>query len=336
MGASGLRDHIVVCGWRRDGADLIRELQTDEYKQKIVLIHDPERSPADCDVYFVRGSSTNAEDLRRAGTRRGLCGDHLSGERHRRSRHALDLDGPRHRVDRPRGSHRGRGEQPVARRAFPARRGGRAPRRLQVGLAAHGPFGALPGAFLAGHRHRLRRRRLRALPGHAPRGVRRARGGRGIGTAPGRARSDTRRSAAPGPRTPTRAPTSSSRWATTQSWLPRRWARSTRWSRRRPTGSRERCRRCRYRVPCPSKVRPSPPALGVPGAAGGTLALPSRRSGSSSPHPRSSPFSSPSWRSRSASSSTRAGIRSRARSLGFLAGAGGGLLLGLACIFKGL
>ena len=67
MGASGLRDHIVVCGWNATARDLIRELQTDEYKQKIVLIHDAERSPADSDVYFVRGSSTNAEDLRRAG-----------------------------------------------------------------------------------------------------------------------------------------------------------------------------------------------------------------------------------------------------------------------------
>ncbi len=67
MGASGLRDHIVVCGWNATARDLIRELQTDEYKQKIVLIHDAERSPADSEVYFVRGSSTNAEDLRRAG-----------------------------------------------------------------------------------------------------------------------------------------------------------------------------------------------------------------------------------------------------------------------------
>lgn len=67
MGASGYRDHIVVCGWNSTARDLIGELARDEYGTKIVLLHDSERSPADDSVYFVRGDTTNEGDLRRAG-----------------------------------------------------------------------------------------------------------------------------------------------------------------------------------------------------------------------------------------------------------------------------
>ena len=67
MGAAGFRDHIVVCGWNTTARDLIEELRTDEYKTKVVLLHDSERSPAGDGVYFVRGDITSEEDLRRAG-----------------------------------------------------------------------------------------------------------------------------------------------------------------------------------------------------------------------------------------------------------------------------
>lgn len=67
MGASGYRDHIVVCGWNSTARDLIGELARDEYGTKIVLLHDSERSPADDSVYFVRGDTTNEGDLKRAG-----------------------------------------------------------------------------------------------------------------------------------------------------------------------------------------------------------------------------------------------------------------------------
>ena len=67
MGASGYRDHIVVCGWNSTARDLIGELARDEYGTKIVLLHDSERSPADDSVYFVRGEPTNEGDLKRAG-----------------------------------------------------------------------------------------------------------------------------------------------------------------------------------------------------------------------------------------------------------------------------
>jgi voltage-gated potassium channel len=67
MGASGFRDHIVVCGWNTTARDLIEELRTDEYQTKVVVLHDSERNPAGDGVYFVRGDITSEDDLRRAG-----------------------------------------------------------------------------------------------------------------------------------------------------------------------------------------------------------------------------------------------------------------------------
>ncbi|HEU4321082.1 MAG TPA: NAD-binding protein [Acidimicrobiia bacterium] len=67
MGASGYRDHIVVCGWNATARDLIAELGSDEYGSKVVLIDEAERSPAPDWVYFVRGDQTNSADLARAG-----------------------------------------------------------------------------------------------------------------------------------------------------------------------------------------------------------------------------------------------------------------------------
>jgi voltage-gated potassium channel len=67
MGASGYRDHIVVCGWNPTARELIAELGTDEYTTKVVVIHDADKNPAGRGVYFVSGDITNAEDLRRAG-----------------------------------------------------------------------------------------------------------------------------------------------------------------------------------------------------------------------------------------------------------------------------
>jgi voltage-gated potassium channel len=67
MGAAGYEDHIVVCGWNSTARDLIEELRSDEYSEKIVLLHDSERSPAGEGVYFVRGDATNEDDLERAG-----------------------------------------------------------------------------------------------------------------------------------------------------------------------------------------------------------------------------------------------------------------------------
>jgi voltage-gated potassium channel len=67
LGASGYRDHIVVCGWNATARDLIAELQGDEYKSKIVLLAKTDKNPAGDRVYFVNGDSTEGEDLKRAG-----------------------------------------------------------------------------------------------------------------------------------------------------------------------------------------------------------------------------------------------------------------------------
>ncbi|MDX6375328.1 MAG: voltage-gated potassium channel, partial [Nocardioidaceae bacterium] len=67
MGASGYRDHIIVCGWNSTARELIQELSTDEYTTKIVVIHDTDNNPAGEGVYFVSGDITTAHDLRRAG-----------------------------------------------------------------------------------------------------------------------------------------------------------------------------------------------------------------------------------------------------------------------------
>jgi voltage-gated potassium channel len=67
MGASGYSGHIVVCGWNATARELIDELQGDEFGSRIVVLHESERSPAGADVYFVRGDTTSAADLERAG-----------------------------------------------------------------------------------------------------------------------------------------------------------------------------------------------------------------------------------------------------------------------------
>ncbi|WP_392543461.1 potassium channel family protein [Oryzobacter telluris] len=67
MGASGYRDHIVVCGWNGTARELIEELKSDEFDAKVVVLHDTERSPAGPGCYFVRGDATSADDLERAG-----------------------------------------------------------------------------------------------------------------------------------------------------------------------------------------------------------------------------------------------------------------------------
>jgi voltage-gated potassium channel len=67
MGASGYRDHIVVCGWNTTARDLIAELRGDDYTHKVVVLAPLDRNPAGDGVYFVRGDTTSTQDLERAG-----------------------------------------------------------------------------------------------------------------------------------------------------------------------------------------------------------------------------------------------------------------------------
>jgi voltage-gated potassium channel len=73
MGASGYRDHIVVCGWNSTARELVNELNGDDYERKIVLVHDSDKNPAGNDVYFVSGDVTDVEDLRRAGIEEAMA-----------------------------------------------------------------------------------------------------------------------------------------------------------------------------------------------------------------------------------------------------------------------
>lgn len=69
LGASGYRDHIVVCGWNATARDLIDELRGDEYRARIVVLAEADRNPAGEGVYFVNGDSTETAALERAGIR---------------------------------------------------------------------------------------------------------------------------------------------------------------------------------------------------------------------------------------------------------------------------
>ena len=69
LGASGYRDHIIVCGWNQTARDLIDELRGDEYKSRVVVLAEGDKNPAGEGVYFVNGDSTDTAALERAGIR---------------------------------------------------------------------------------------------------------------------------------------------------------------------------------------------------------------------------------------------------------------------------
>ncbi len=69
LGASGYKNHVVVCGWNTTARDLIEELRGDDYKTRVVVLADLDKNPAGEGVYFVRGDATNEADLERAGIR---------------------------------------------------------------------------------------------------------------------------------------------------------------------------------------------------------------------------------------------------------------------------
>jgi voltage-gated potassium channel len=66
LGASGFRNHIVICGWNATAREAIEELRSDDYKRRLVLIHDAERNPAEGQAYYVRGDPSDTDDLKRA------------------------------------------------------------------------------------------------------------------------------------------------------------------------------------------------------------------------------------------------------------------------------
>ena len=173
MGAAGYRDHIVVCGWNSTARDLVAELEGDDYEHKIVVIHDADKNPAGTDVYFVSGDVTNEDDLRRAGIDEAMaavvCPADGSNEADMRSiltvmaiesiapqvRTVVEVNNPQH-VDHFR---RANADEIMV------------TSRIASRLLARSSL--YPGPRRDRHRHRLRRRGLRALPRRAARGVRR-------------------------------------------------------------------------------------------------------------------------------------------------------------------
>ena len=174
LGASGFKDHIVVCGWNTTARDLIDELRGDDYKQKVVLLADVDKNPAGNLVYFVRGDTTNAEDLDRAGIEEAGAAIVFpvdnSDEADMHSiltimaiksvapavRTVSEVNNPRH--------------EPHFRRAEVDEL------LVTSKVASHllARVGALPGPDRDRHRHRVRGRGLRAVPHHAAGGVLRA------------------------------------------------------------------------------------------------------------------------------------------------------------------
>jgi voltage-gated potassium channel len=67
LGASGYRDHIVVCGWNATARDLLAELKGDDYAKKVVVLHKADKNPAGEGTYFVSGDPSEPRDLNRAG-----------------------------------------------------------------------------------------------------------------------------------------------------------------------------------------------------------------------------------------------------------------------------
>jgi voltage-gated potassium channel len=65
LGASGYRDHIVICGWNPTAREIIDELRSDDYRMKVVLICGEDRNPAGDGVYFIHGDPSDETDLRR-------------------------------------------------------------------------------------------------------------------------------------------------------------------------------------------------------------------------------------------------------------------------------
>ena len=140
LGASGYKDHIVVCGWNATARDLIAELRGDDYQLKVVVIADLEKNPVGDGVYFVRGDATDEQDLERAGSQDASAAlvfpEDASDASDMRS--ILTIMAIEH-VE-PESPDRGRGQQPAPRAAFPPSRRRRAAGHVQDRRAPAGPL----------------------------------------------------------------------------------------------------------------------------------------------------------------------------------------------------
>ena len=146
LGASGHRDHIVVCGWNSTARDLIDELRGDDYKQKVVVLADRRQEPGGRGHLFRARRCDRHRRPRAGGDDRGVGGARLPGRWLGRGGHALDPGDHGHQVDRAGRPDGVRGQQPAPRTAFPPRRGGRAAGDVQGRFAPARALGPVPGA----------------------------------------------------------------------------------------------------------------------------------------------------------------------------------------------
>ena len=73
MGTFKGSGHILICGWSSKGPEIIRELRAREVEdeREIVILADRETDPfEEKGVFFVRGNTSDAADLLRAGLER--------------------------------------------------------------------------------------------------------------------------------------------------------------------------------------------------------------------------------------------------------------------------
>ena len=191
LGASGYKDHIVVCGWNTTARDLIDELRGDDYKPKVVVIADLEKNPAGDGVYFVRGDATNAEDLERAGIKEASAALVFPADASDEADMQLDPDDHGDRV----GGAAASGPSPRSTTRATSRTSVRADvdeLLVTSKIASHllARSALYPGLTGHRHRHRVGRRGLRALPDHPARRVHRPVDRRGRGPAPRRPSGD--------------------------------------------------------------------------------------------------------------------------------------------------
>lgn len=160
MGASGYRDHIVVCGWNPTARELVEELSSDDYEKRIVVLDDTAKNLAGSGTYFIQGDIGRTEDLQRAGIEEAAAaivfprdGSNEADMRSLVAVLAIESIAPQVRtVNNPAHVEHFR------------RAGRRDPRDVPPDVPPAGPIRPVSGAHRDRQRHRGRGRRLGALP----------------------------------------------------------------------------------------------------------------------------------------------------------------------------
>ena len=120
MGAAGFRDHIVVCGWNAPRATSSRSSSGDESTRRSSCSTTASATPPATASTSCAATSRTPTTSSGPASRRRMAAVVFPADALERGGHALDPDGDGDRVDRAAGAHRGRGQQPDARRPLQA------------------------------------------------------------------------------------------------------------------------------------------------------------------------------------------------------------------------